>query len=301
MSPRLSPVGLFHLFVTYIVWGSTYLAIRMAVREGAGWGPFWLGGTRVIVAGTFLLAITALLRKRLRPTGPEIGIIVVSGLLMWVGGNGGVNWAEQRVDSGLVALIIGTMPMWVAFAEASIDRRRPSVLLLGAIGTGFLGLMLLITPILQKGVSGDLLAILVVVGGTVCWGSGSLLLSRRTVGLNPTAMAGWQMLTGAVGFALFAMATSEPVPDPTPTAWGAWIYLVIFGSILAYTSYLRALALLPTPVVMTYTYVNPVIAVFLGWLVYREQISLTMLAGMVMILAGVWGVFRDRHRRVLTE
>jgi len=299
MSPRLSRSGLFHLFVTYIVWGSTYLGIRMAVREGAGWGPFWLGGSRVIVAGTVLLVIAALLRKRMRPTGPETAVIIVSGLLMWVGGNGGVNWAEQHVDSGLVALIVGTMPMWVAFAEARIERRRPSGFLIGALGTGFLGLALLITPLLREGVSGDMWAILVVMGATVCWGSGSLLLSRRPVGLSPTAMAGWQQLTGAVGFALFAMATSEPVPNPTPVAWGAWIYLVVFGSILAYTSYLKALALLPTPVVMTYTYVNPVIAVFLGWLVYREQITVTMLTGMVMILAGVWGVFRDRHQRAL--
>ncbi|MEN8165255.1 MAG: EamA family transporter, partial [Acidobacteriota bacterium] len=231
MSPRLSPSGLFHLFVTYIVWGSTYLGIRMAVREGAGWGPFWLGGTRVIVAGTFLLVVAALLRKRLRPTGPEAAVIIVSGLLMWVGGNGGINWAEQRVDSGLVALIVGTMPMWVAFAEARIERRRPSVFLLGALGTGFLGLALLIAPLLREGVSGDLWAILAVIGATVCWGSGSLLLSRRPVGLNPTAMAGWQQLSGAVGFALFAMATSESLPNPTPVAWGAWIYLVIFGSI----------------------------------------------------------------------
>jgi len=235
----------------------------------------------------------------MRPTGGEAAVIIVSGLLMWVGGNGGVNWAEQSVDSGLVALIIGTMPMWVAFAEARIERRRPSGFLMGALGTGFLGLALLITPVLREGVSGDLWAVLVVIGATVCWGSGSLLLSRRPVGLSPTAMAGWQQLTGAVGFALFAMATSEPVPNPTPVAWGAWIYLVVFGSILAYTSYLKALALLPTPIVMTYTYVNPVIAVFLGWLVYREQITVLMLAGMVMILAGVWGVFRDRHQRAL--
>ncbi len=299
MSPRLSPTGLFHLFVTYIVWGSTYLAIRMAVREGAGWGPFWLGGTRVIVAGTVLLLIAVLVRRRLRPSGAEAGVIIISGLLMWVGGNGGVNWAEQRVDSGLVALIVGTMPMWVAFAEARIERRRPSVFLLGALGTGFLGLALLITPLLREGVGGDFLAVLVVIGATVCWGSGSLLLSRRPVALSPTAMAGWQQLVGAAGFALFALATSEPVPTPTPVAWGAWVYLVVFGSILAYTSYLKALSLLPTPVVMTYTYVNPIIAVFLGWLVYREPISVTMVVGMAMILAGVWGVFRDRHQRSL--
>ena len=218
-------------------------------------------------------------------------------LVMWVGGNGGVNWAEQRVDSGLVALIIGTMPMWVAAGEAVIDRRSPSLFLIGAILTGFLGLGLLILPLLKQGLDGDLPGILVVVLATVSWGTGSLLLSRRPVALDSTVTAGLQMWTGAVGFSLFALAVAEPLPNPTPTAWGAWFYLVIFGSILAFTSFLKALKMLPTQVVMTYTYVNPVIAVFLGWLVLDEPITPPVVAGMGLILAGVWGVFRDRGRR----
>ncbi|MCD4748930.1 MAG: EamA family transporter [Thermoanaerobaculales bacterium] len=297
MSTRLPLAGLLHLFVTYVVWGSTYLAIRMAVREGAGWGPFWLGGSRVVVAGAVLLAFSVLMRKRIRPTASEWWMIVVSGLLMWVGGNGGVNWAEQRVDSGLVALIVGTMPMWIAVAEARIERRVPSVFLVGAILTGFFGLGLLMLPLLREGMSGDLPGILVVIGATVCWGAGSLLLSHRPVGLDSTVTASLQLLTSAVGFSLFALVMSEPVPTPTPTAWGAWVYLVIFGSVISFTSYLKALKLLPTQVVMTYTYVNPVIAVFLGWFILDEPITLSMIGGMMMILAGVWGVFRDRHHR----
>ncbi len=301
MPNRLPLAGLLHLFVTWVVWGSTYLAIRIAVREGAGFGPFWLGASRVLVAGAVLLLIAAMLRRRIRPTGAEATIVVVSGLLMWVGGNGGVNWAEQRVDSGLAALIVGTMPMWVALAEAFLERRAPSFFLIGAIATGFAGLVVLTLPLLRQGIGGDLPGILVIICATFAWGSGTLLLSRRPVGLDPLAMGGLQQLAGAVGFAALALVFSEPAPAPTATAWGAWGYLVVFGSILAYTSYLAAIKLLPTSIVMTYTYVNPVIAVFLGWIVLSEPVTLTMMAGMALILAGVWGVFRDRHQRALKE
>jgi drug/metabolite transporter (DMT)-like permease len=301
MVSRLPLSGLLHLGVTYLVWGSTYLAIRIAVREGAGWGPFWLGASRVAVASVVLLLITAWRSKRLRPSRSELTVLVVSGLLMWVGGNGGVNWAEQRVDSGLVALIIGTMPMWVALAEAGLDRRAPSPLLLGAIATGFAGLVVLTLPLLRGGVGGDPAGIAVVVLSTLTWGAGTLLVSRRPVGLGPFAMGGWQQLAGAVGFATLAMLVREPAPTPTPAAWGAWAYLVVFGSIFAFTSFIAALRLLPTSVVMTYTYVNPVIAVLLGWLVLDEPVTRTTLAGMGLILTGVWGVFRDRHRRARRE
>lgn len=299
VSNRLPIAGLLHLFVTWVVWGSTYLAIRIAVREGAGWGPFWMGSSRVVVAGAALLLIAGMLRRRIRPTGPELLVVVVSGVLMWVGGNGGVNWAEQRIDSGLAALIVGTMPMWVALAEAVLERRAPSFFLMGAIVTGFAGLVVLTLPLLRQGVDGDLPGILVIIGATFAWGGGTLLLSRRPVGLDPLAMGGWQQLAGAIGFAVLALTLSEPAPAPTAAAWGAWGYLVVFGSILAFTSYLAAIKLLPTSIVMTYTYVNPVIAVFLGWIVLSEPVTITMMAGMVLILAGVWGVFRDRHQRVL--
>lgn len=301
MSTRLPIAGLLHLLVIWVVWGSTYLAIRIAVREGAGWGPFWLGFARVIVAGVVLLVIAGLLRNRVRPTATELWVIGASGILMWVGGNGGVNWAEQRVDSGLAALIVGTMPMWVSLTEAFLDRRVPSRLLIGSIVTGFLGLVLLTLPLLEQGMTGDALGVAVIIGATFAWGGGTLVLSRRPVTLDSRVIAGWQQLAAALGFAAFALVVREPWPTPTPVAWGAWVYLVIAGSIFAFTSYIAAIKLLPTPVVMTYTYVNPVIAVFLGWLVLSEPISATMLVGMGFILAGVWGVFKDRTQRVPTS
>ncbi len=293
----LPAAGLFHLFVTYVVWGSTYLAIRIAVREGAGWGPFWLGASRVVLAAAVILAFNLLRKTRLRPTKTELGILAATGLLLWVGGNGAVNWAEQRIDSGLAALIVGSMPIWVATMEGLIDRRPPSVLLVTSLVVGFGGLMVLTYPMLKDGVRSDLFGVLAVIFAATSWGLGSIVVNRGALPLDPIVVAGWQQLIGGIGFVAVALLVREPLPDPTPSAWGAWAYLVVFGSLFAYTSFIYALKLLPTAVVMTYAYVNPAIAVLLGWLILGESITGYTVAGMALIVGGVYGVFRDKGRR----
>ncbi len=294
---QITLAGLLNLFVTYVVWGSTYLAIRVAVMEGAGWGPFWLGATRVLAAAAVLFAFNAMRGARLKPTRGELGILTATGLLLWVGGNGAVNWAEQRIDSGLAALIVGTMPIWVALMESVIDRRRPSLLLSASLVIGFGGLVVLTSPMLQDGVKSDLMGVVVVVFAAVSWGFGSIVVNRRPMAFDPIVISGWQQLTGGVGFAVIALLVSEPAPQPTPEAWAAWAYLVVFGSLIAYTCFVYALKLLPTTVVMTYAYVNPVIAVLLGWIILSEPITVHTLLGMVLIVAGVYGVFRDKGKR----
>ncbi len=131
--------GLVNLFVIYIVWGSTYLAIRVAVREGSGVPPFFLGGTRIVSAGLVLLLWGALRKKRLRPTSNELKILILSGILLWVGGNGLVNWSEQRVDSSLAALIIAVTPIWSAIVIAIMDKKLPTMRMVGALLVGFGG------------------------------------------------------------------------------------------------------------------------------------------------------------------
>jgi drug/metabolite transporter (DMT)-like permease len=294
---RYSIAGLLNLLVTYVVWGSTYLAIRVAVREGAGWGPFWLGASRVLVAAAVLFGFNALRGARLKPTRAEFGILAATGILLWVGGNGAVNWAEQRIDSGLAALIVGTMPIWVALMESLIDRRRPSLLLSASLVVGFGGLVVLTYPMLEDGVRSDVVGVIAVVFAAISWGFGSIIVNRRPLRFDPIVISGWQQLAGGVGFALVALMVSEPAPQPTPEAWAAWAYLVVFGSLLAYTCFVYALKLLPTAVVMTYAYVNPVIAVLLGWVILSEPITGYTIIGMVLIVGGVYGVFRDKGKR----
>ena len=290
--------GLLSLGVTYVVWGSTYLAIRVAVREGAGWGPFWLGSARVAVAAVVLFAVNRLRGVRLRPTTSEWRLLLATGLLLWLGGNGAVNWAEQRIDSGLAALVVGTMPIWVAAMEAVIDRRAPSLLLSSSLVVGFAGLSVLTYPMVRAGVHGDVVGVLAVVFAAISWGYGSILLNRRRVSLDPIVVAGWQQVVGAFGFAALALVLGEAAPRPTPEAWAAWAYLVVFGSLLAFSCFVYALKVLPTAVVMTYAYVNPAIAVLLGWLILSEPVTGYTLVGMVLIITGVVGVFRDKSRRL---
>jgi drug/metabolite transporter (DMT)-like permease len=267
----------------------------VAVREGAGWGPFWLGAARVGVAAVLLFGINRLRGARLRPTRDELTILVATGLLLWLGGNGAVNWAEQRIDSGLAALIVGTMPIWVAAMEAVIDRRPPTLLLSFSLVVGFAGLAVLTYPMLrEEGVRGDVVGVLVVVFAAISWGYGSILLNRRRLSLDPIVVSGWQQLIGTFGFAALALLVGEAAPTPTPEAWAAWAYLVVFGSLLAFSCFVYAVKVLPTAVVMTYAYVNPAIAVLLGWLILSEPITAYTLGGMVLIIAGVVGVFRDK-------
>ena len=288
--------GLLNLFVVYIVWGSTYLAIRVAVQEDGGFAPFILGFSRVIVAGTLLILWGVLRKERLKPNRQETITLVVSGLTLWVGGNGLVSWAEQRANSGLAALIIAATPIWVAIVEAMIDRKLPTLRMTAALLIGFGGIAVLTTPTLRQGVRADIISIVAILLAGLSWGIGSVVQSRRPVALTSVVSAGYQQLIGAIGFGFVILLLGETWSMPSPGVWLAWGYLVIFGSLFAFTAFIRALNLLPTKIVMTYPYVNPVIAVFLGWLILKEAVTPWTLAGAALVLLGVAGVFYERAR-----
>jgi len=294
---RINWAGMANLLIVYVIWGSTYLAIRIGVKEGSGFPPFFLAGTRVFVAGLILLAIAAIGKQRIRPTWREAGLLATSGILLWVGGNGLVSYAEQRLHSGIAALIIAATPIYVAIMEAFIDKRRPSGLLIASLLVGFAGVGLLTAPTFQTGLRADALSVIAVIIGSILWGVGSLLQSRKPVHLAPEVSSSYQHLFGAIGLILAAILTNEPMPQPIRDAWFAWGYLVIFGSVIAFTAFVRALRMLPTNIAMTYAYVNPVIAVLLGWLILSEPLSAWTLGGMALILIGVAGVFRSKQRK----
>lgn len=290
---RLDPAGLANLFVVYLVWSSTYLAIRIAVREGAGFPPFMMGLMRAALGGSILLAWSWLQRQRIKLSRREALVLAVSGLLLWVGGNGLVTFAEQRTESGLAALLVAASPIWAAVIEAVLDRKLPSRLLFGSLLLGFGGMALLTLPSLTSGIHADSIAILALIAAPVTWALGSVFQARNKVDLPPRVSSAYQMLFGAVGFALIVLLRGEPTPTPNNEAWLAWLYLVIFGT-LAFTSYVTALKLLPTRIVMTYAYVNPVLAIVLGYFVLAEQITVYTIAGSLLVLLGVAGVFRER-------
>ena len=288
--------GLLNLFVVYVVWSSTYLAIRIAVREDSGFPPFAMASLRVLVASAVLLGVAAAARTRLRLSKQELAVLAASAVLLWVGGNGLVTWAEQRAHSGYAALLVGSMPIWIAVMEAALDRKVPSPRLVAALLVGFTGLGLLTAPVLAAGVAAEDAAVLALLAAPISWGIGSLLLKRRPLSVGTLATAGYQNAFGGVALLVAALATGEPIPNPTPEAWTAWAYLVVFGSILAFTAYVQVLRLLPMSVISTYAYVNPVGAVVLGRLVLNEPITPLTIAGAALVLLGVAGVFREQLR-----
>jgi len=288
--------GVINLFIVYLVWGSTYLAIRIAVRPGAGIPPFTLGMVRIFIAGILMLLVSALRRSPMRPSRKELVVLACSGVLLWTGGNGMVNWAEQRIDSSLAALVIATIPLWMVLMESILDRKRPSSGLVLSVIIGFSGTALLSAKTLQTGNISDIAALLALVVASISWTVGSLLQSRIPVSLSIEVSAGYQQIFGGLGFVVLVLLTGEPRPTPTTDAWLAWGYLIIFGSVIAFTAYVRILQILPLTVAMTYAYVNPVIAVILGAAILSEPLHLTTLAGAALVLLGVAGVFRDRSR-----
>ncbi len=298
---KIIPVGMLHLSIVYVIWGSTYLAIRIAVREGSGFPPFTMSMTRVLFSGVLLLILGFMRRKRIRPSREELIVLLGSGLLLWTGANGLVTWAEQRADSGLAAMIVASTPIWVALIEAIVDRRLPTLRLILALLVGFIGISLLSIPSLRTGMRADGIAVLALLGAPISWAAGSVLQSRRAVSLAPQVSAGFQSLAGGLGFLILVLVLGEPKPTPTNQAWFAWGYLVLFGSVIAFTSFVHALRLLPMNIAMTYAYVNPVIAVLLGALILGEPITPWTVSGAVLVILGVAGVFRDRAIRARLE
>ncbi len=291
---KLDRAGLLHLMVVYVVWGSTYLAIRIAVREGAGFPPFAMAALRVFVASAILLVWARLKGERIRLTVPETILISGSGLLLWVGGNGLVTWAEMRASSGLAALLVAAMPIWAELIVVVVDRRLPGWKTSLSILLGFAGVGLLCWPILREGVRADILAVIALLLAPLFWAIGSIWFQRRKPDLGVRAISGWQHLLGGLGLLACSLGRREGLPQPTAEAWAAWGYLVLFGSVLAFTSYMATLRLLPYRIVVTYAYANPVIAVALGWLVLGEAVTVWTLAGAGLVVAGVAGIFNNR-------
>ncbi len=293
----ISLVGLLHLWVVYVVWGSTYLAIRIGVREGSGFPPFTFGAVRVLTAGAVLLLIAKLRGRKIVPQKGEWWTLVGSGLLLWVGGNGLVLWAEQRIDSGIAALIVASVPIWVAGIEALLDRRLPSFRLILSLLIGSGGIVVLSAPVWSSGIRANVQGIMALFAASISWAGGMILQSRRPVQLKNSVSSAYQQLAGGAAFIGLAVLLGEPRPTPSGQAWLALGYLIVFGSLLAFTSFVSALQLLPTKIVITYSYVNPLIAVVLGWIILQETITGWTMLGAALVLIGVYGVFRDRRGR----
>jgi len=288
LSFRLKIVAAF--LSIYLIWGSTYLAIRFAIQT---FPPFFMAATRFLIAGGALYAWTAA-RGTPKPTRSNwIAATIVGGLLL-LGGNGGVVWAERFVPSGLAAVLITTVPLWMALLEWFRNEHiRPTRQVALGLIIGFSGLIFLVGPKQLAGNSEiNQLGAAVLILAALSWAIGSLYSRKAklpSVPLQSTAMemiAGGILLFGAgvvaqewVGFSISHMSTISLI---------ALLYLIIFGSMIGFSSYVWLLTKTTSARVSTYAYINPVVAVFLGWALAEEQVTVrTLLAAAVIVGAVV--------------
>ena len=273
----------------YVVWGSTYLAISVAVDTIP---PFLMAAVRFALAGCLLLGWTLLRdgRAAIRPTRAELRDSAIVGTLLLGGGMGFVAWGQQRIPSGLAAVLVAMMPVWVAaFGRIVFGERLPRLAALGIV-LGFVGVAILIGPTAlgQPGaLDGPSLA--AIIFAPIAWSIGSLYASHRArLPRQPLVATGLQMLIGSIALATFAVLDSEParfVPSSiTGPSAAAFLYLTLIGSVLAFTTFGWMLRVAPLPLVTTYAYVNPVVAVILGAVILGEAVEpRTLLAGAIIV------------------
>jgi drug/metabolite transporter (DMT)-like permease len=284
--------------LVYLFWGSTYLAIDIAVMHIP---PALACAARYSIAGPLMLAYCVLSGRRMRISARDLVQFAVVGIMLLTGGNLTLAWAEQYVPTGLAALIIAVIPIWMLVVDSLVLRgdRVPRRGLAG-IALGAAGVVVLLWPQLKAGPSiahMHLFAALSLLGSSLSWATGSVLAKRWEHGNDPFVAAGWQITCAAVVNLLIGLASGEQHRVVwTGHGIAAILYLVVFGSWVGYTAYIYLLRHAPTSKVSTYAYVNPVIAVFLGWLVLHESVNRFIVGGTVVIVAAVVLVTTARVR-----
>lgn len=286
--PTLSPRLLLALLIVYLVWGSTYLAIRVAVGE---WPPFLMAGTRFLAAG-LALALAGLAARAPRPTLRQLAGAGLVGLFLLLGGNGLVVWAEQWLDSGLTALLVATVPLFSLSLESLLpDGRPPGPRQRAGVLVGFLGMGLLCAPSLGRPEAGTFWPVLALLGASFLWACGMALGRRLPVPGAGTFNSAANQLAAAVAFLLLSCGLGETRGfewgSLSASAWGAWAYLVAFGSIVGFSAFAWLNRKAPPALTATYAYVNPVVAVILGALVLGERLTPATLAGAAVVVGAV--------------
>jgi drug/metabolite transporter (DMT)-like permease len=272
----------------YLVWGSTYLAIRYAIETIP---PFIMGGARFLVSGAMLYA-WARYRGAPRPSRLHWRNAVIAGAFLLLGGNGAVVWAEQFVPSGLTALLVSILPFWLVIIEwARPPRRRPGSVILAGLVLGFIGIIVLVGPG-NVGGHGDIrpLGALVLIIGSLSWAIGSFWSRDAQLPQSGLLTTGMEMLGGGALLLIVGALSGElsrfDIHHVSKVSTIGLLYLITFGSLIGFTSYIWLLDKVSPARLGTYAYVNPVVAVLLGWAIAGEQLSIrTGVAAAIVICA----------------
>lgn len=270
----------------YIIWGSTYLFIKYAI---ATIPSFSLGAARFTVAGLALFA-WALLRSDVRPNALQWKHALIMGFLMLGIGNGAVVWAEHRVPSGITALIVAIVPLFVVLVDwIRPGGVRPHARVLIGVLIGLAGLAMLIGPGLTGGGEVDIMGALVLLFGSLTWSIGTVFGKHASVTKYPPLNSAMQLMSGALSLIVFSLVAGEHFqPSHIDTmGWISLLYLATFGSIIAFSAYSWLMRVSNPAMISTYAYVNPVVAMLLGWLFADERLSVRTLVAAAIVLAGV--------------
>ncbi|CAM5568272.1 drug/metabolite exporter YedA [Streptomyces avidinii] len=284
------------LGLVYVVWGSTYLGIRIVVETMP---PFLSAGARFLTAGALLAGIVAWRHgpAALKATRAQVRSAVLVGLLLILGGNGLVVLAETSIPSGLAALLVAAVPVWLVLLRAGTGD-RPSPRTLTGVLLGLAGLTVLCSP----GIGGEIAigGVLLVLAGSVLWSLGSFSASKLTLPADPFTGSAYQMLAGGAGGVVVGLCRGEQHGlDPGSYSTASWLalgYLVLFGSLVGFTAYVWLLRAAPLSLVATYAYVNPVVAVALGWLILDEALTWPIVLGGAIVVAAVSVIVSTERR-----
>jgi drug/metabolite transporter (DMT)-like permease len=285
------------LIVVYIVWGSTYLAIRVGLES---FPPFLLAGLRFLISGAILYIWRRAAGDPL-PARIEWRSALIMGLLLLVGGNGGVTWAEQHVPSGIASLVVCSAPLWMTLIDALRPGGSwPNRATGAGVLVGFIGIVLLVGPaVLSSGVDRlDPLGAVVLLLAAVLWAAGSVYGRGAKLPASPLMGTGIEMLAGGAVLLLLATGAGEwgrlNLAAASLRSWLGFGYLVFFGSLAGFTAYTWLLRNAPTPLAATYAYVNPLVAVALGALLLSEPLNGRIAIASAVILLSVWLINRGR-------
>lgn len=283
-------------FAIYFLWGTTFLAIRIAVAELP---PLFAAGTRFLIAGVVLYGFMRL-KGATPPTALQWRNLALTGMVMFVAEYGPLFWAEKTVPSGIVSVLAATIPILTLILEILILRQkhfRASTVVSTLLGFAGVGILLL----RGEGLNFGLLPCLAVLAGSVCWSLGSIFNRSLDMPRSRPATAGATMLLGGAGLLLLSAATGElhPFPHVSLRAAGAVLYLIIFGSLVAFTAYVWLLGHMPASRVSNYAYVNPIVAVALGHFAASEPVTARTLAGTALVLVSVFLILRPSKSAAL--
>jgi drug/metabolite transporter (DMT)-like permease len=276
--------------IVYLIWGSTFLAILFAVQTLP---PFLMAGARFVVAGSLVYAWARLVNGTAAPTRAEWRATALVGVLLLLGGNGLLVWSEQRIPSGVAALLVGTVPCFMALIDwLRPGGVRPSGYVVSGLLLGMVGLVWLVGPdSLMGGGRADLIGATVVVIGSFSWALGSIYSRHAGAPSSPFLSTAMQMLAGGAALLLLSVMLGEPwsfdVHAVALRSMLGFLYLIVFGSIVAFSAYIWLLRVSTPARVSTYAYVNPVVAVVLGWALAGEALTVRVAVAAAIIISGV--------------